>query len=167
MTPSTTRVRAAFGALLALLAVAACAADQPNAVCTASGEGFGDAKALTRRSLYEKERASGACMERLQAITSQKDLDKAFAELGEGDVPAVDFARESVVRREATRERGIKWVVARGDVVTVGVQACGGSAALECLIEIFAVSEAKPRAELHTCEAVKCSSITSEPIGSD
>lgn len=151
---------------LALALMPSCGSAQ--VVCTPQNAGFGDATTLTKTTVLDVDRTSGTCRPRVELYKTQEDLQRLYVELELGDPPPVDFARDMVVVRESTGERGLRWVVVRNDVVTAGTQGCTGEVASRCLVEIFSVSIRTPaRGEEHACAAISCNAVSSDPAGGD
>lgn len=156
---------AAVGFLTFSLVVAC---GQAQALCTPQSEGFGDASTLTRTSILDVDRTTGACRPRIEVYRTPEDFKRLYDELELGDPPAIDFTREVVIAREGTGERGLRWAVLRNDVVTVGSQGCTGDVASRCLVEIFRVENRVPaRGDEHACAPVSCNGVSSDPSGGD
>lgn len=162
-------LRAAVGPFLLLVAIGlapACGRDQPP--CTPESEGFADAAPLTRTIVLEVDRTQGTCRPRVEVYRAPEDLKRLYDELELGDPPAVDFTKEVVVVREGTGERGIRWLVLRADVVTVGTQGCNGDPPSRCLVEIFRIeNRAAIRGNEQACAAITCTAVSSDPGGGD
>lgn len=137
----------------------ACAPEPPKP-CDAETAGYADAKPVTRRLLLDVERTTTTtpCRVRVEAILNEADLRRTFEDLGAGDPPPVTWGAESVVLREAPNGKGLRWTVARGDVVTLGVQGCLYTEQPGCRVEIHAVAARASRAELHVCADIECPS---------
>lgn len=149
------------------ISLAACGLpDQP--VCSPASAGYGDATTPVRRVLLEIDRTAGPCRGHVDIIRNKADLDKAVMELGAVDELDADFAREIVVLHENTREKGVRFVVSRADVITVGVQACAGGPSEVCRAHFYAVTATAARGDEHLCSANACSAaVGNDPIGSD
>lgn len=157
-------VAAVVASAVALVGASGCgkSGDTP---CSPQSEGFGDAVSITRTTLFEGERTKGTCRPRLEVLQTDDDLKRARDELDLGELNHVDFARERVVLRESGRERAIRWVVSRGDALTVGTEGCTGAFGDGCLIELIKITTttANATATDYACPGLPCGSIPSEP----
>lgn len=129
-------------------------------LCTPDNAGFGGATRLEERVLFAADR-KGPCQPHLEVLRDTFALRIKLKELGTEALPAaVDWSRESVVLREATLQQGLQWLVASGDLVTVGVQGCVGAAAMGCRVTLYTVATVVTRVEAATCEAAPCAAPT-------
>lgn len=158
-------VHAAPGVFV-LVAVAASSACGPDSgtVCTPKSEGFLDTEVVERTVILETERPAGACTSRVKVVRAEDALRKLYADLQLGEAPMVDFTRNVVVLREGTRERAIRFVVARDDAVMLAVQGCTAEVPNGCLLEIFSLPISSPvRGEERSCETLNCGAVPSDP----
>jgi len=144
--------------------VSACThGDKP---CTPESEGYGDAAALGWTSLLEADRTEGACRPRVEILSNGADLRRATDELQLDEAPFVDFAREKVVVREAPVDRGVTWMAARGDKVTIGTQGCSGTEPTGCHVHFYKVTtNGGASVDEHACPALSCGAVQSDPSG--
>lgn len=156
---SATRVLLGAGLLVLLalpfLAHTAGCGYPDKELCAPQSSGFGDAQTIPQRIVLEGDRV-GACNPRIEVIRSDEQLRAAFATLQSSDPPAIDWTKESVVLREATLERGVRWLVNRGDDVTVGLQGCLIADTTGCHVVMFQVPIVAARVESHECKAIDC-----------
>lgn len=138
------------------LCVVSCLEADPSP-CSPSAAGVGDGTELARRLLATGERVDEKpCDNRIETIRDGFALRAAFAELGDAPAPFIDFSRESVILIEQPNVRGVRFFVARGDIVTIGVQGCDGLVPEGCKVEIFAVQHVTARANPFVCQGVSC-----------
>lgn len=150
-------LRSLLGAALGVaLGVVSCLKADPSP-CSPGAAGVGDGTELARRLLATGERVDGKpCDNRIETIRDGFALRTAFVELGDAPAPFVDFSRESAILIEQPNVRGVRFVVARGDTVTIGVQGCDGLVPEGCKVEIFSVPHVTARANPYVCQGVSC-----------
>lgn len=162
MTGAFARCVAVLGVSALLVAVAASCDSATTEVCNPTDEGFGSAVPLTVVGTLLEIEQSRECAPRVAVIRSQDELVRAFTEAqgpGGEDPPAVSFATEGVFLREWKDEQTQRWLVAQGDVATVGTQACSETPTLRCLVSIYRVAKPITQVKEHICPLIRCQGI--------
>ncbi|MBX3260954.1 MAG: hypothetical protein KIS78_14665 [Labilithrix sp.] len=140
--------------------------------CTPEEFDLGGAARLTPRTLQGRPASAEACERpRVVVIRSEDELRRLYDELAgatpdagaTSDVPAVDFARESVIVREGSAQEGISWIVARGDTGVLGLLSCMGLVTPSCVVDVVAVPALLTSAETRKCDAVACGGLQAPP----
>jgi len=152
----------ALGFVGSSLCLAGCAKDR--VVCTPETAGLGDQARLVRQALAGLD-SKPDCVVHVDLVRTQADLDAAYAKLGLSAPTTVDFARQTVVLREALDTQPIAWIVGKDGTVTIGSQACAGAANGTCSVTVFSVDGVLTKAEAYACEDIGCSG-TSASLGS-
>jgi hypothetical protein len=127
-----------------------------SAICTPENAGLSSKLEVTPRSLQGRAQAAGPCTPGVQVIRSDADLRATYAGFGVSTPPPVDFAKESVILREADATNEIAWTVVQGDVATLGLQGCGGVTGGTCGDSVLAVPAILSRVDTHVCDPVNC-----------
>ncbi len=80
-------------------------------------------------------------------------------------LPAVDYATETVILREESHAHPATWLVTDGDTITIGSQGCAGGGDGLCRLEVFAVDAIVTKAAAYACDEVGCGGASASNSG--
>lgn len=145
-----------------------CTRSDPPA-CTPESAGF-DSQPRVLFTELEGRVEKSSCTPRIEVVRSAAELRKAYLAAGahvQGDpdggsatdavaLPAIDWAHNIVVVREALDDQEVAWMATRDGALTVGTRGCFGFATGTCRVQFFSVEVVATTATGHACENVAC-----------
>jgi hypothetical protein len=168
MKPRSGLVLAAVGLLLFVALQASCA--EAEVLCSPEGAGFEGQPRVTFTELPGTVEKT-TCVPALALVRSEAELRAAYraagvrledepASGGSGDpvaLPAIDFANEVVLVREAFDDQDVVWVVTRDGALTAGTQGCTGFGTGGCRVQFFSLATTRATSAAgHGCRNIGC-----------